>query len=118
MHNNTLFYKTVDFAPFQNTLSMLQSVLGGNTNERKKKMLKRNLLYAVYDLDIKLLRKYIRDFFFLHNLLPLPLLYKHLLSPITSSRNNSTLEKSVRSSIFRYYRVTFFVINYSRFRLH
>lgn len=47
-------------------------------------------------------------FFFLHNLLPLPLLYKHLLSPITSSRNNSTLEKSVRSSIFRYYRVTFF----------
>lgn len=95
MHNNTLFYKTVDFAPFQNTLSMLQSVLGGNTNERKKKMLKRNLLYAVYDLDLKLLRKYIRDFcfFFLHNLLPLPLLYKHLLSPITSSRNNSTLEK-------------------------
>lgn len=64
MHNNTLFYKTVDFAPFQNTLSMLQSVLGGNTNERKKKMLKRNLLYAVYDLDLKLLRKYIRDFCF------------------------------------------------------
>lgn len=32
-------------------------------------------------------------FFFLHNLLPFPLLYKHLLSPITSSRNNSTLEK-------------------------
>lgn len=64
MHNNTLFYKTVDFAPFQNTLSMLQSILGGNTNERKKKMLKRNLLYAVYDLDLKLLRKYIRDFCF------------------------------------------------------
>lgn len=120
MHNNTLFYKTVDFAPFQNTLSMLQSVLGGNTNERKKKMLKRNLLYAVYDLDLKILRKYIRDFcfFFLHNLLPFPLLYKHLLSPITSSRNNSTLEKSVRSSIFRYYRVTFFVIIFYRFRLH